>query len=706
MEHLKRASASLIIAAISVALIGLSWAQLRLVNNSIELSDQLFSQQVNEALGNVTRKLEDVEHVADAVMISGKQHSEVEVDRKTKRRQAPNLKKKDEPKALDSVMAFGPENAIDTYSPSRARFLVQQGMNRHAHTPVAPASSTGAMRSTDPVSTSEQSASSTLQVDMGSNAQVFELRISQMSDHPAMATRSTRRYGLSRVDRTQSWDSAIKQLSGNLSVRYVEVEDNLNQALRALQEEQFVLGQPTPDFAQRSSGFGTEIGYGFQGTRRASQHSQSGNYLIAEGDPAQMQHKRAAVPQLHSKELCAVQHCGVCTHEESGSAATQVCDEKRSSQECTERIQNKMHLIQQTVSDLREFTLALEDRVSQNMIDSMIAMEFSAKALPLDYAFGIQSGDNGKFVYAKNSDPEQLRSASFSTVLFPGDIVPKNHKLVVHFPTKESYIVKQNAGILSFSAVFMVMIIGSFGWTMRNLKRHKKVSEMKSDFINNMTHEFKTPIATIALAADALRDPQVSSSSERVGRFIGVIREENRRLGSQVERVLQAAKMDRGELVLSRSEVDMHEIVEYAKDSIMLQVEARGGLITTDLQADYALVLGDDVHLRNILLNLMDNANKYTTANPVIHISSRNVERGVLISVSDNGIGISKESQKRIFEKLYRVPTGNVHNVKGFGLGLSYVKAIVEGHGGAVSVESEIGKGSRFDVYLPFGLVS
>ncbi len=698
MQQLKSKASALIILALTVGLLGLSGAQLVLVKNSIELSDKLFRQQVNEALVNVSRKLEDVEHVADAVMISGRQRQSEGPKEQVRKQPQQTPRHDNQERIIDSIMAFGPESDLPLTRVSATRALQSGQQTPTVFVHRNQRSRHDNQRASDAVNTSDRSSSGSVSLDAGTTVQGFELRFTQNGDQSSTSARIFKQSS-NRPDRVHSWDSALKQLSGNVSIRYFEVEDNLNQALRDLQEEQFILGQPATTTAPLLQ----SIGYPMQAAVVGGQAPGRSSYQLATGNPEEMQHKRCAVPQVHNKELCTAKNCGLCRHSRCSTTGQSGAE---NSGECTKRLQNKMQFIQQTVSDLREFSMPLEDRVNQNTIDSMISMEFSSKSLPLDYSFGVMNGENGHFVYTKNSAEDELQSSPFKAVLFSGDIVPKNHKLYVQFPTKRSYIAKQNWGILSVSGLFMVMIIGSFGWTMRNLTRHKKVSEMKTDFINNMTHEFKTPIATIALAADALRDPQVSSSSERVGRFIGVIREENRRLGSQVERVLQAAKLDRGELVLTRSEVDMHEVVAYAKDSITLQVEARGGVISTDLQASYAVVNGDDVHLRNILLNLLDNANKYTTENPVIRISTRNVDSGILISVSDNGIGISKENQKRIFEKLYRVPTGNVHNVKGFGLGLSYVKAIVDGHGGSVTVDSEMGKGSSFHVYLPFGIVS
>jgi two-component system phosphate regulon sensor histidine kinase PhoR len=228
------------------------------------------------------------------------------------------------------------------------------------------------------------------------------------------------------------------------------------------------------------------------------------------------------------------------------------------------------------------------------------------------------------------------------------------------------------------------------------------LSEIKNDFISNMTHEFKTPISTISLACEVLSDKSIEKSPERMNKYVKMIGDENKRLSLLVENILQTAILDKGQLKLKIQSIDIHNLIEQTITNIKLQVENKEGEISTDLKAANAVINGDRVHITNIVFNLIDNALKYSGDHPVIKISTRNDSEGVFISVEDNGIGISKENQKRIFDTMYRVPTGNIHNVKGFGLGLSYVKAVVEKHGGSINVESELGKGSTFTIYLPY----
>jgi two-component system phosphate regulon sensor histidine kinase PhoR len=224
---------------------------------------------------------------------------------------------------------------------------------------------------------------------------------------------------------------------------------------------------------------------------------------------------------------------------------------------------------------------------------------------------------------------------------------------------------------------------------------------MKTDFINNMTHEFKTPIATISLAADSIASPKIIHDENKINRFIGIIRQENKRMLQQVEKVLQMAMIDKKDFQLKLSDVDLHELIRQAVEHLSLQVQQREGHISTNLEAGQPVIQGDYTHLSNVFHNLIDNANKYSDKSPEILISTFNINGGIQIIVEDKGIGMTKEDQKHIFDKFYRVHTGNLHDVKGFGLGLSYVKAITSAHQGSIDVKSEPGKGSKFSIYLP-----
>jgi len=259
-------------------------------------------------------------------------------------------------------------------------------------------------------------------------------------------------------------------------------------------------------------------------------------------------------------------------------------------------------------------------------------------------------------------------------------------------------------GVLAISVILILSVIALFTYIIFTILKQKKLSEMKNDFINNMTHEFKTPISTVSLACEALTDKDIMRSQELVENYIHIISEENSRLGSMAEKILQTAILEKGNIKLKSDLIDVHQVIHEVVKNIALQVESRGGKVNTLLDAQSTVIKADRVHLTNVIFNLLDNANKYTTLSPEITVKTLNSDGGIEISVTDNGIGINKANQKKIFDKLFRVYTGNVHNVKGFGLGLSYVKFIVERHGGRVNVVSSPGKGSTFTVFLPYSL--
>lgn len=248
------------------------------------------------------------------------------------------------------------------------------------------------------------------------------------------------------------------------------------------------------------------------------------------------------------------------------------------------------------------------------------------------------------------------------------------------------------------AVVFMLIIIAAFFVTIRSLLNQKKLSEIKSDFINNMTHEFKTPLATISLAVDAIRNDKVQADPSKMKYFSSIIKEENIRMNKHVETILQAALMEKQELQLNVVSLHVHEVIQHALDNHQLQLQDKEGVVELYLNAANDLIEGDEVHFTNMVSNLIDNAIKYSKDKPVIRITTHSTAKNILIRVEDNGIGMNKESLKRIFEKFYRAHTGNLHNVKGFGLGMSYVKTVIDAHKGKIKVDSTLGKGSSFTV--------
>jgi two-component system, OmpR family, phosphate regulon sensor histidine kinase PhoR len=249
--------------------------------------------------------------------------------------------------------------------------------------------------------------------------------------------------------------------------------------------------------------------------------------------------------------------------------------------------------------------------------------------------------------------------------------------------------------------LFTLVLLTAFYVTIYALLRQKKMSEIKNDFINNMTHEFKTPLATISLAVDALRNEKVQNDKEKMQYFSGVIKEENKRMNKQVETILQAALMDRQEIQLNRRSARVHEMIHIALDNFGLQLEEKKGKVELILNAKNDLISADEVHFTSLISNLVDNAVKYSKENLHVKVVTASNSKNISIKIEDNGIGMSKETQKRIFEKFYRAHTGNLHNVKGFGLGLSYVKTMIDAHGGKIKVESALGRGTTFTIEMP-----
>jgi two-component system phosphate regulon sensor histidine kinase PhoR len=339
------------------------------------------------------------------------------------------------------------------------------------------------------------------------------------------------------------------------------------------------------------------------------------------------------------------------------------------------------------------------------LLDSVLRVELLQKGISAKYIFGVTPSKNLPKDSIKLSQREKyIYSSPYKVNLSPDNIFIAPEYLSVYFPDHKRYLLSSMWGLLLVSIVFLLILIFSFYYTISTIFKQKKLSEIKNDFISNMTHEFKTPISTISLAVEVLKDKSVEKSSERVDNYVKMIGDENKRLSLLVENILQTAILDKGGFKLRVQSIDIHNLIEQIIHNIKLQVENKEGEITTDLKATEPVIVADRVHITNILFNLIDNALKYSKKNPQIKISTHNDKDGIFIAVADNGIGISKENQKRIFDTMYRVPTGNIHNVKGFGLGLSYVKVVVEKHGGSIKVESELGKGSVFTFYLPFKL--
>jgi len=337
-------------------------------------------------------------------------------------------------------------------------------------------------------------------------------------------------------------------------------------------------------------------------------------------------------------------------------------------------------------------------RIDENQLKKLLKEELTDKAIPIDFIFAIHPQDS----IAKTPYKTANQQKWYKVNLFPDDIFRKNIELAVYFPQREFFIGSTTTLLLGLSAGFTLIIFLTFSLSIFLIIRQKKIAEMKSDFVNNMTHEFKTPISTISIAADSILNDKVINDREKVRFFTGMIKKENQRMNKQVERILQIALLDRKEFEFNFQPTNVHELITEAIEGIRLQVEKKGGRIETKLEAANPEVTTDPVHFTNLVCNLLDNANKYSPEVPVIKVTTTNCPKGICLSVEDNGIGMTKAVQAKIFDKFYRLTSGNIHNIKGFGLGLSYVKAILDANNGSIKVYSEPGKGSRFVVFIPF----
>ena len=363
---------------------------------------------------------------------------------------------------------------------------------------------------------------------------------------------------------------------------------------------------------------------------------------------------------------------------------------------------NKTVLVSDIVRSLMEVDLSekIEDRVNNVRVDKLLTKFLLEEGIKLPYYFGVY--DDSDLKTGNFSDTSLTTSLeSFEINLFPKDILGQKATLRVYFPKRIKYIFSSVSYLLFSSLLIIILIFFAFYYSIRTILKQKKVSEIKNDFINNMTHELKTPISTISLACEALSDPDISATPSLMNRYIGIIGQENKRLGVQVENVLKSAIWGSQAFKMNMEPVQMHSIIDEAVSKFQMQLDEKGGIIKMELGAKSDHLMADKVHITNAIYNLIDNAIKYTPTAPIIHIKTINEKDNLLVSVCDNGIGISKENHSKVFDKLYRVSTGNLHDTKGFGLGLNYVKTVVERHDGDVKVTSKLNKGSTFTLSIP-----
>lgn len=443
-------------------------------------------------------------------------------------------------------------------------------------------------------------------------------------------------------------------------------------------------------------------------------------YSITTGNPVDINQPISNDDYFYAKETNSARSTADSLNQKKKSYSSQHLDEQQC--QCPDCIQKQLEEYKEWERAKERIATSknvnpepIAERIDLKILDDAIHNELKNRNINLDFNYGIFSKkekalvitDGHYVVYGSDNNPQafnaswkNLYSSEYEVDLYPNEIRSPG-RLMIHFPGKVGLFWGSLWKTLLGSCIFTGLILFCFAYTIQVIFFQKKVGEMKTDFINNMTHEFKTPIATISLAADSITSPMVSGNVEKVKRFANIIKQENKRMNSQVEKVLQMALLDKKDFSLKVTDINMHDVINLAINNISLQVEKKSGMVQGMLKATKPIVQGDLTHITNIIHNLLDNANKYSPDKPEILVHTRDVANGVEVTVEDHGMGMTKEARKHVFDKFYRVHTGNRHDVKGFGLGLSYVKAMITAHNGQIDVKSELGKGSKFIITIP-----
>ncbi|MGE0019026.1 MAG: sensor histidine kinase [Draconibacterium sp.] len=356
----------------------------------------------------------------------------------------------------------------------------------------------------------------------------------------------------------------------------------------------------------------------------------------------------------------------------------------------------------------KNYKVYLEERPIQDRIDTIflkevLAMAFAETGIELEYKYAIKNSNIGKdkMIFG-DADFEPGKRKVYYQPLFQNDLNgAKPNYLYVYFPKRSGYLLRETGFTIIPTVILTAFLIAIFVYTIMVIFRQKKLSMIKNDFINNMTHELKTPISTISLASQMLEDGSIANTPQTVEHISRVINQETKRLSYQVEKVLQMAVFNEGKLKFKFKDFDVNKMIETVAANFELRVKNKNGTLITEKLAEKSIINGDEVHITNVVFNLLDNAVKYSKEVPEIRLATENIDNQVVISVQDKGIGISKEHHAQIFDRFYRVPTGNIHNVKGFGLGLSYVKKIIDSHNAKIKVESALNKGTKFTIFFP-----
>ncbi|MDB5128191.1 HAMP domain-containing sensor histidine kinase [Mucilaginibacter sp.] len=366
----------------------------------------------------------------------------------------------------------------------------------------------------------------------------------------------------------------------------------------------------------------------------------------------------------------------------------------------------KPNVIENLAEEYRKSNEPLNKRLNAFWIDSLLRFELHNRGISLPFSYEVSTANSDSLIFSSAMDtkgvkPEFIPAYTYQKAIFSNELINDPGKIKISFPQKNSFILGNMTATMGTTAGLLFVLVFCFGYTIFSILRQKKISEMKIDFINNMTHEFKTPVSTIMIASEALKDNEIAQDKTRVARLANVIYEENVRLGSHIERVLNIARIEKDDFKLDKKPLDVNEMITIVLDSVQLKMQKCNAVTTVNLDAERAVIIADELHFSNVMFNLIDNAIKYSTDAPDIAISTLNKNGHILIRVADKGIGMNRDQQAKIFEQFYRIPTGNLHDVKGFGLGLSYVNTIVKRLDGTISVKSEREKGSEFELKFP-----
>jgi len=366
----------------------------------------------------------------------------------------------------------------------------------------------------------------------------------------------------------------------------------------------------------------------------------------------------------------------------------------------------KSNVIAALTEEYRKSDEPLKKRLNSFWIDSLLRFELHNRGIFLPFSYEVTTANSDSLIFSSAMDtegnkPKFTEANTYQKAIFGNEVINDPGKIKISFPQKSSFILSNMTATMGTTGGLLFVLIFCFGYTIFSILQQKKISEMKIDFINNMTHEFKTPVSTIMIASEALKDVEIAEDKTRVARLANVIYEENVRLGSHIERVLNIARIEKNDFKLEKKPVDVNDMITIVLDSMALKLQKCNATTTLHLDAENAVIIGDELHFSNVMYNLIDNAIKYSKETPDITITTVNKNGGICIRVTDKGIGMNRDQQSKIFEQFYRIPTGNLHDVKGFGLGLSYVNTIVKRLDGTISVKSEKEKGSEFELKFP-----